>query len=321
MPDVSLGFLSSLEELVFVENPSLVGPLSGILRNFTNLKRLVLTGNGVFGEVPNMIGDLVNLEEITLSRNQLVGELPRSLSSLKKLKLLDLSQNNFEGYLPESLGDLLELLKLDMRSNRFTGKIPESFRNLHSLEFLDLSFNHFGNFGVPLFLGEIPRLREVYFSANSVGGKIPEIWKNLEGIKRLGFSDLGLIGNIPASMGFYLRNLSYLGLDNNKLEGPVPAEFCLLELIDEINLENNNLSGRVPSSIKVGEKLKLAGNAGLCVDDPLRHTKNRGSLGQLKLCNKPDIPSAVLFNGVSLVLFNPYIVFMSLGIFLAFAGL
>ncbi|KAF7818449.1 piriformospora indica-insensitive protein 2-like [Senna tora] len=310
-PEVFSSFGSSLEEIVFIENPSLVGSLSGVLRNFTNLRRLVLNGNGIDGEVPEMIGDLVNLEEITLSRNQLTGELPGSFANLKKLKLVDLSENNFEGCVPESLGSLTELLKLDMRSNRFMGKIPESLRNLQGLEFLDLSYNHFGNFGVPLFLGEIPRLREVYLSGNSLGGKIPEIWENLGGVRRIGFSELGLIGNIPASMGFHLRNLSYLGLDNNKLEGSVPEEFCLLELIDEINLENNNLSGRIPPlNLKVGEKLKLAGNRGLCVDNMLRHTKIRGSLAQLKLChsNKPEIPNAVFFNEVSLAFFNPHLV-------------
>ncbi|KAK4281311.1 hypothetical protein QN277_012824 [Acacia crassicarpa] len=322
LPDVPLSFGSSLEELVLIENPSLVGPLSGILRNFKNLRRMVMTGNGFYGEIPNLIGDLLGLEEITLSRNQLAGELPGSLANLKKLKLLDLSQNNFEGSIPESLGNLTELLKLDMRSNRFTGQIPGSFRHLQRLEFLDLSFNHFGHFGIPLFLGEIPRLKEVYLSENSLGGKIPEIWENLASVKRIGFSDLGLIGNIPASMGFYLRNLSYLGLDNNKLEGPVPEEFYHLDLIEEINLENNNLSGGIPSSMEVREKLELAGNRGLCLDDTLMNSKNRGGLGKLKPCNKKaDIPHAVSFNGGSLIRFNPRFLFMSLGILFVFTCL
>lgn len=309
---------------MFIENPSLVASFSGILRNFTSLRRLVLTGNGVYGEVPIEIGELANLEEITLSRNQFAGEIPASLATLKKLEVLDLSQNRFQGCVPESLGNLTQLLKLDLSFNRFVGEIPDTFRNLQSLEFLDLSFNRFGNFGVPVFLGEIPRLREIYLSGNLLGGKIPEIWENLGGVLRLGFSDMGLIGNIPASMGFYLRNLSYLGLDNNNLEGPVPEEFAFLDNVDEINVENNNLSGRVPFSTKiVGEKLKIAGNRGLCVDDKMRHTINKGDIVQLKLklCEKPEIPNAVIFNGVSLVLFDPHILLLSLGILFVFIGL
>lgn len=264
---------------------------------------------------------------MTLSRNQLVGEIPESLGSLTKLKILDLSQNNFHGCVPESLGNLTELLKLDLSLNRFIGQIPECFKSLRSLEFLDLSFNLFGDFGVPLFLGEIPTLKEIYLSGNLLGGRIPEIWENLKGVVRIGFSEMGLIGNIPASMGFYLRNLSYLGLDNNHLEGPMPEEFVFMEVVDEINLENNNLSGRVPFSRGIiidGEKLKLGGNRGLCVDDRdkmrlLRNAKNKTSLGQLKICKKPDIPNAVLVNnGVSLVLFDPHVVFMFLVILFVF---
>ncbi|KAJ7977215.1 Leucine-rich repeat receptor-like protein kinase family protein [Quillaja saponaria] len=249
VPDVTPSFASSMEELVFIENPSLVGPLSGILRNFTSLRRLVLTGNGVYGGIPDALGDLVNLEEITLSRNQLGGEVPENVENLQKLRVLDLSYNNFYGYIPESLGSLTELLKLDLSSNGFVDKIPESFSHMQNLEFLDLSFNQFGNFGVPLFLGKMPRLREVYLRGNLLGGQIPEIWENLGGIYRIGFSDMGLVGNIPSSMGLYLKNVCYLGLDNNKLEGTVPEEFGL-----------------------IGEKLKLAGNRDLCIDEKMRYT-------------------------------------------------
>ncbi|XP_061367491.1 piriformospora indica-insensitive protein 2-like [Gastrolobium bilobum] len=313
-------FPPTLEELVFIDNPSLVAPFTHLLSNLTSLRRLVLIGNGFHGEVPRHIGGLVNLEEVTLSRNHLGGEVSPSLAMLKNLKVLDLSENEFEGCVPESLGNLTELLKLDMSYNGFGCKIPESLRNLQKLEFLDLSFNSFGNFGVPLFLGEIPRLKEVYLSGNSLSGKIPEIWENLGGVIKMGFSDMGLVGNIPASMGVYLRNLSYLGLDNNMLEGPVPEEFALLEFADEINLENNNLSGRIPFSNKVGGKLKLGGNRGLCVDNKFRCIQNGGILGQLKPCKKADVPDAVLFNGVSLMLFDPLMLVMSLGLLFVFTG-
>ncbi|KAJ1397853.1 Leucine-rich repeat [Sesbania bispinosa] len=316
-------FPPTLEELVFIDNPSFITPLTPFLRNLTALRRLVLIGNGFSGEVPMQIGGLVNLEEVTLSRNQLGGEVPASLGLLKKLKVLDLSHNKFEGCVAESLGNLTEVLKLDLSYNGFGCKIPESLRHLQSLEFLDLSFNLFGNFGVPLFLGEIPRLKEVYLSGNSLSGKIPEIWENLGGVIKIGFSEMGLVGNIPASMGVYLKNLSYLGLDNNKLEGPLPEEFGLLEFADEINLENNNLSGRIPFLAKFGQKLKLAGNRGLCMDNQFGCGENGGMiLGQLKPCKKTDVPDAVLINGISLMLFDPLtlVLVMSLGLLFAFTG-
>ncbi|KAJ4726926.1 Leucine-rich repeat receptor-like protein kinase family protein [Melia azedarach] len=302
VPDhIPASFGSRLEELVFIENPSFLGSLGGIIGNYTNLRRLVLTGNGVYGSIPVKVGDLVALEEITLSRNKLSGGFSFSLAKLKNLKILDLSQNFFEGNLPEEMGNLTQLLKLDLSYNIFSGRIPDGYNLLESLEFLDLSFNRFGNFGVPLFLAEMPRLKEVYLSGNLLGGEIPEIWENLGGIVRIGFSRAGLVGKIPASMGLYLKNLCYLGLDNNKLQGSMPEELGVLDSASEINLENNNLSGRVPFSAKfsaqVGEKLKLKGNPDLCVDGKFRIGKNtNGSLRQLKLCKEPDNPNAVLFN-------------------------
>ncbi|XP_050204777.1 piriformospora indica-insensitive protein 2 [Mercurialis annua] len=288
VPDVSKTAFgsSNLEELVFIENPALVGSVSGIIGNYTDLRRLVLSGNGVYGSIPDQIGDLVkNVEEITLSRNKLTGGFPFSLTKLKKLRVLDLGQNQFDGNVPDSVGNLSQLLKLDLSSNGFFGKIPEGMVNFQTLEFLDLSFNRFGNFGIPLFLGELSKLKEVYLSGNLLGGYIPEIWKNLGGVNAIGFSNMGLIGKIPGSMGVYLRNLSYLGLDNNKLEGEVPKELGFLEFVNEINLENNSLSGEIPFTAnftaRVGEKLKLNGNSKLCVIE--------GSLGKLKLCNRSDL--------------------------------
>jgi Leucine-rich repeat (LRR) protein len=158
---------SSLEELVFIDNPSIVSPLQPFLHHLNSLTRLVLVGNGFHGELPPQIGGFENLEELTLARNNLSGEIPASLGALKKLKVLDLSRNQFKGCVPEQLGNLFSLLKLD---------------------------------------------------------------------------------------------LSY-----NKLDGSVPEEFGLLEFANEINLENNNLSGIITFSDRVGQKLKLAGNIGLCL--------------------------------------------------------
>ncbi|XP_038995774.1 piriformospora indica-insensitive protein 2-like [Hibiscus syriacus] len=296
IPKIPTTFGSSLEEFVFINNPAFVGPISGIIRNFTSLRRLVLTGNGIYGSLPDAIGDLVNVEEITLSRNKLSGNVSVGLSKLKKLKVLDLSDNGFNGNVPCSVGNLTELLKLDLSSNGFSGKIPESLSNLQALELLDLSFNSFGNFGVPLFLAGMPRLKEVHLSGNLLGGEIPEIWENLGGILGIGFSNMGLVGEIPASMGVHLRNMCYLSLDNNKLQGKVPKELGNLEFVKSINLENNNLSGRIPFSAKVGEKLRLKGNPELCADEKWSHGKN---FGELKKCCKPDISKPVFFIGTS----------------------
>lgn len=218
---------------------------------------------------------------------------------MKKLMVLDLSDNGFEGNVPESIGYASELLKIDLSSNKFSGKIPETFKGLKGIEFLDLSYNLFGNYGLPLVLGEMPSLKEVHLSGTFLGGEIPDIWGNLGGIKGIGLSGVGLVGNIPKSMGVHLRNACYIGLDNNMLEGVVPEEFGGLEFVSELNLQNNNLSGRLPFSegflAKLGGKLKLEGNLDLCIDEGLRSAKVSDSLGQLKVCTTPFVSKTTLF--------------------------
>ncbi|XP_058765430.1 piriformospora indica-insensitive protein 2-like [Vicia villosa] len=298
-------FPPSIQELVFIDNPSLVSPLEPFLRNLTSLKKLVLVGNGFYGELPTNIGSFHNLEQLNLSRNNLSGEVPTSIGMLEKLEILDLSHNDFKGCVPEQVGNLVNLLKLNLSQNGFACKIPESFIHLKKLEYLDLSFNRFGNFGVPLFLGKFHKMKELHLSGNSLSGKIPEIWKKLGGVEKVGFSKMDLVGEIPASMGIHLKNLSYLGLDNNNLEGPVPKEFrFLLKIANEINLENNNLSGRITficGGGVGGNKLKLGGNVGLYVE------------------NKNDsCPGDVIFNGGSLQLFDPLVLVLLFIIFFVF---
>ncbi|XP_058101559.1 piriformospora indica-insensitive protein 2-like [Magnolia sinica] len=286
---------SSLQELVFMENPSLVGSLDGNISNFDRLQRLVLSGTGISGNIPDSIGELQELEQLVISRSHFSGWIPSTLGKLQKLKILDLSYNRLEGNLPPEIGGIPELLKLDLGFNQIAGEIPNRLVELQRLEFLDLSYNRFGNFGIPLFLSEMPQLKEVYLSGNALGGQIPEIWEKLGGILGIGLSSLGLVGNIPASMGVYLRNVSYLGLDNNMLEGKVPKEFGLLKNVKEMNLENNRLSGEIPFSAnfsaKVGGKLKLEGNLRLCVDSGM----SRGHFGDFSACEKKKaIPNAAL---------------------------
>lgn len=296
-----------LEELVFMENPSLSGSLSGSIGNFTSLRRLILTGSNVSGGIPDEITKLSSLEQLTISGNPYLGRregngVPLNVGMLGKLRILDLSNNGLEGTVPKSLGQLKSLIKLDLSINRFSGEIPASLKGLRSLQFLDLSYNRFGNFGVPLFLGSMTTLKELYLSGNPLGGAIPEIWENLGGLLGIGLSGVGLVGHIPASMGVFLRNLSYIWLDNNKLDGEVPEEFGLLQNVYEMNFQNNQLSGGIPFSAQfvaqLGMKLKLEGNPSLCVDKSIKKSlQNKDSLVNLKACNGTQVHTIALFNG------------------------
>ncbi|GJX81474.1 piriformospora indica-insensitive protein 2 [Tanacetum coccineum] len=300
------GFLrngSGLEELVLVQNPSIYGSLTLVNgENMKGLRRLVITGSNVSGEIPSGFGEVSNLEEVTLSRNHLAGKLPENLSNLKKVKVVDFSQNGLEGNIPANIGNLESLVKLDLSFNKFSGEFPVSMKGLRSLEFLDLSCNNFYNIGIPLVLKDMSNLKGVYLSGNELGGVIPDIWAKLKGLNEIGLSSVGLVGNIPSSMGVLLGNLTYLALDNNKLIGNVPMEFEKLGKLNELNLMNNNLSGMLPFSAKfvtrVGGKLKVQGNDELCVDERViwSFAKVNWSLGKLKVCKRVQNPISALLH-------------------------
>ncbi|KAK1412628.1 hypothetical protein QVD17_34023 [Tagetes erecta] len=291
---------SGLEELVFIENPSLFGSLSQSFTNMTSLRRLVITGSKVSGEIPSGFGLLTNLEEVTLSRNKFVGGLPENVSRIKKLKILDVSDNGFEGNIPVGIGELESLIKMDLSMNHFSGEFPVSMKGLKGLELLDLSYNRFANCGIPLFFSEMSKLKVLELSGNELGGVIPDIWGKLRGINGIGLSRVGVVGNIPYSIGVFLENLSYLALDNNMLIGSVPLEFERLEMLNELNLKNNNLSGRLPFSAKfvsrVGRKLEVQGNPELCLDKRVigSFSKSNRNLGHLKVCKRVEIPKFAL---------------------------
>ncbi|XP_008789411.1 piriformospora indica-insensitive protein 2 [Phoenix dactylifera] len=315
LPGRELNLPSSLEELVFVQNPSLVGRLSGRIRDLPRLRRLIISSSGISGNIPAEIGKLRSLEQVVLSENRLRGGIPATIGRCRSLKILDLSGNRIGGDLPVEIGRLGELVKLDLSSNLIRGSFPVELGRLQRLEFLDVRHNRLTG-GVPTALAEMASMREVYLSGNPMGGRIPEIWEKLGGILGVGMSGLGLVGNIPSTMGVFLENVRYLALDGNFLEGKVPEQFKRLERsAGEINLENNALQGRIPFSAgfvdRLGGKLKLAGNPKLCLgEDLVGHVSAKGSLTYLERCNKTEIPYPVDFrygSGLSIAKISPWL--------------
>ncbi|KAJ1690475.1 hypothetical protein LUZ63_014630 [Rhynchospora breviuscula] len=289
---------STLEDLVLINNPSLSGEIEMDASSLP-LKRLVISGTAISGEIPLLPS---TLQQLVLSRNSIYGQIPPSISRCTNLNILDLSYNRLTGSMPDQLTQLGNLIKLDLSFNRINGRIPDTVSGLKKLELLDLSFNQLTG-GIPTGMGEMVGLKEVYLSWNRIGGQIPEIWEKMGGnLVGIGFSGLGLNGNIPASMGTYLKKLCFLALDNNLLEGPVPVQLRELEsTANEVNLEKNQLHGPVPFSadfvVRLGSKLKLGGNRGLCQVGPTGSKK--GSLEMLPECNATEVPRPVVISNFS----------------------
>ncbi|KAG6498415.1 piriformospora indica-insensitive protein 2-like [Zingiber officinale] len=291
---------SAVEEIAFYQNPSLGGSLSNRLAGLSRLSRLIVSGSQISGTITSEVGDLRRMEQLILSRNRLRGEIPRSIGRLGLLKVFDVSGNRIGGAIPSEIGRLAELVKLDISSNSIVGRIPAELGGLSRVELLDLSENRLTG-GVPAFLAELKNLREIHLSGNPLGGAIPEVWEKLGGVLGVGMSRLGLVGSVPSSMGVYLGSVTYLALDNNKLEGELSEQFRRMESTAmEINLENNGLRGRVPFSAgfvrRLDGKLRLAGNPDLCLGEENEAGSRRGAAASyLRRCNKTADPQPVLF--------------------------
>ncbi|XP_024159457.1 receptor like protein 29 [Rosa chinensis] len=254
------GALSSLEHLALVSNPTLSGEIPSSLAQISSLRVLTLSQNNLQGKVPSKIGALVSLEQLDLSYNNLSGQIPEEIGGLDSLTILDLSQNVLEGQLPSSFGQLQLLQKIDLSSNR---------------------------------LGGLQHLEYMVADSNPIKTEVPNFVGKLMNLKTLSFSECGLIGPLPNFLSS-LKNLTALSLSNNSLTGTVRPNLGTLPSLDLLNLSNNQLSGELtlPEDFieRLGKRLVLRGNNGLCTSNPLNKKENISSHVIAPLCLNPRGP-------------------------------
>ncbi|KAK1583886.1 hypothetical protein Q3G72_027877 [Acer saccharum] len=92
----SLYSFSYLQQFSLSEN-YFSGQLSKELRRLTSPKYLIIFGNRLSGEFPNVFGNLKNLEFFIAHLNSFSGPLPLSLGLCSKLHELDLRNNSLLG--------------------------------------------------------------------------------------------------------------------------------------------------------------------------------------------------------------------------------
>ena len=98
------------------------------LGNLTNLQKLILSDNGLSGELPSSLGNLTNLQELVLYNNGFSGELPSSLGSLTNLRKLWLFDTQFSGALPAGLVNLTNLQELHLLNTQLCVPVDASFQ-------------------------------------------------------------------------------------------------------------------------------------------------------------------------------------------------
>ena len=102
---------------------------------------LILSDNGLTGEIPSSLGRLSALRELRLSDNELTGGIPAELGRLSELRELWLGGNRLTGVIPAELGGLSELRDLGLGGNRLTGEVPRELWGLSHLRNLYLQDN------------------------------------------------------------------------------------------------------------------------------------------------------------------------------------
>lgn len=165
--------------------------------------------------------------ELDLSGRSLGGTISPALGNLSSLNILDLSINFFEGHIPRELGSLFDLKQLSLSTNLLGGNIPFELGFLHKLVYLDLGTNRLnGRIPVSLFCNESSdSLQYIDLSNNSLSGEIP-LWNECE-----------------------LKELRFLLLWTNKLEGQIPPALSNSSKLEWLDLESNMLNGELPTEI------------------------------------------------------------------------
>ncbi|XP_028804767.1 receptor-like protein 33 [Neltuma alba] len=239
--------LYSLQNLQIVSMSScfLLGPIDSSLVKLQSLSVLRLNNNNFTSSVPETFGGLTNLTTLHLKNCNLIGMFPKQIFQISNLQVLDLSENqNLQGSLPYFQHNVF-LQSLNLSRTGFSGQLPSSIHNLRMVSSLDLSNSKFHE-RLPSSIAELTSLVHLDLSFNNFTGSLP-------------FFNM-------------LKNLSYLFVNNNGLEGEVPSfHFKGLEKLVSIDLGCNFLNGSVPSSLSTLPSLRQLS---------LSHNKFKGLLDE-----------------------------------------
>eukprot|EP01095_Lingulamoeba_sp_RSL-Kostka_P002955 TRINITY_DN13860_c0_g1_i1.p1 TRINITY_DN13860_c0_g1~~TRINITY_DN13860_c0_g1_i1.p1 ORF type:complete len:442 (-),score=83.05 TRINITY_DN13860_c0_g1_i1:62-1348(-) len=115
--------------------------------SYGHIATLVLPNNGLScKQIPDSFGNLFECQVIVLRGNEIGGEIPEMINKLSFLQSLDLSHNILVGNIPNELGELLDynLIYLDLSYNYLSGAIPSFFNGAENrFENVDISNNDF----------------------------------------------------------------------------------------------------------------------------------------------------------------------------------
>ncbi len=243
------------------------------------VQHLSLEDNNLNGPIPASIGQLDRLFILDLRRNPLQGPIPPELGRLKELRDLLLNGTGVSGSLPPEMGDMTGLRYVTISNTNLSGPVPETFAQLALTTFYFLGsglclppslsawFEEIENRSEdPLLCSQLTSDREALEALyRATGGDdwtdntnwltdAPlSDWAGVDTgasgrVQHLSLEDNNLNGPIPASIG-QLDRLFILDLRRNPLQGPIPPELGQLKELRDLLLSGTGVSGSLPSEM------------------------------------------------------------------------
>ncbi|GLU17249.1 hypothetical protein SLE2022_336330 [Rubroshorea leprosula] len=172
------------------------------LRHSNGLQSLVLSKNGIHGNIPEWICEKDDLKILDLSHNNLIGKIPNCLP--KFLSVLNLQANYFDGNLPFGFPEGCGLRNLNLHGNQMDGLLPRSLVHCRMLEVLDVGNNNISD-TFPHWLESTPELQVLVLRSNKFHGFVQSTKES------------------PSSPSF--PKLRVLDLSSNDFLGPLPLQY------------------------------------------------------------------------------------------------
>ena len=183
--------------------------------------QLILSSNGLDGEMPDELVDLAHVYDLYFPANSLEGDIPAHLTAHSGFRVLDFRENELTGVVPWNVGNMSDLEWLLLSGNTLTGTVPPSVSNLGRLTHLLLDGNQLE--GRPAVADWPESLQWVWLSENKFTGPVPAELGNLTRLTQLRLNGSGFTGRLPMNL-INLPNLQHFQFEDATTELCAPRD-------------------------------------------------------------------------------------------------
>lgn len=204
-------------------------------------------GQGLRGKISPSLLSLEHLRYLNLSQNEFNETIPSFIGSFKRLEYLDLSDAGFRGRIPPSIGNLSNLHTLSLEdASLLDVDSLEWLTGLARLENLNMnSVNLSRAHNWLQVINTLPSLVQLHLSYCSLDSIPPISTNNVTHLAILDLSNNKFKTFPTQNWIFQLTQLTYLDLNHNLFEGPIPSNSNTTKL-QHLDLSFNYFNSTIP---------------------------------------------------------------------------